>query len=175
MQTRQCTSSRHSWYSGFLGLRDTAFYWSQTFAPRYSLDLNPDYKVWGHVREKTCHTPARDVDDSKQRLTEIRTGCFLKHSVEWLNSNSWEQGILWHGNSFRKCIRIRSGGRQRGQITSMDEQFYCLFRTCNSLYIYQSFHACIHDRSFLAQSDLPSTRLKFPRARSVTIAATSLT
>jgi len=34
------------------------------------LDLNPDYKVLGHMQQKICHTP----DTLKQRLIDMWSG-----------------------------------------------------------------------------------------------------
>ena len=72
------------WHSGCHGSWDTAFYWSRTLAPN-SADLNPDYKVWGHMQEKMSQTPVRYVDDLKQRL--IGTWSGMQYISHWRDLN----------------------------------------------------------------------------------------
>ena len=42
-----------------------------------SLDLNSDYKVWGHMLDDMCHTPVRDMDGLEQRLIDMWSGLQL--------------------------------------------------------------------------------------------------
>ena len=51
--------------------------------PANSPDLNPvDYSIWGCVQQRSLYQkPVNDVDQLKQRLTEIWSG--VKHCCRW--------------------------------------------------------------------------------------------